>query len=230
MLPLTRPRFARAPSPTRGEGSRILCAIQFSNNLLRFFKQHPFPRRAFARGLVTLPLLHPRLRGDRQEGGWSAARRCICVARLARGARCPEPPGTRLTALHRGSSPDPGGPGSSPDRASWDAGLRPVPVQRAPRRAVLVPPGRGSGVARVRGYEPRPREPIPIPRRTRRATRPSVDRDEPNLTSPREVGIKKPEKNPTAMESLDYFVRRRGRYATLSVIPGCERSEQARNP
>ena len=47
-----------------------------------------------------------------QEGGWSAARRCICFAsankctqfatlEAGRGAR--KPPGTRLTALHRGA-------------------------------------------------------------------------------------------------------------------------------
>jgi hypothetical protein len=33
------------------------------------------------------------------------------------------------------------------------------PMQRAPRRAVVMPPGRGPGAARVRGYEPRPQGP-----------------------------------------------------------------------
>ena len=73
-------------------------------------------------------------------------------ARLARGARCPEPPGTRLTALHRGSRQGPLlGPLAQPRTALPGTRADPVPVQRAPRRAVLVPPGRGSGVARVRG-------------------------------------------------------------------------------
>ena len=50
-------------------------------------------------------------------------------------------------------------------RASWDAALaavsrlRPIPVQRAPRRAVVMPPGRSPGAARERGYEPRPQAP-----------------------------------------------------------------------
>src|SRR5439155_22292487 len=38
-------------------------------------------------------------------------------------------------------------------------GGRAGPVQRAPRRAVLLPPGSLPGAARVRGYEPRPQGP-----------------------------------------------------------------------
>ena len=37
------------------------------------------------------------------------------------------------------------------------------PMQRAPRRVVLVPPERSPGAARVRGYEPRPQGPHPDP-------------------------------------------------------------------
>ena len=39
------------------------------------------------------------------------------------------------------------------------SGIGAGPVQQAPCRAVLVPPGRGPGAARVRGYEPRPQGP-----------------------------------------------------------------------
>src|SRR5438876_12199363 len=42
-------------------------------------------------------------------------------------------------------------------------GGRAGPVQRAPRRAVVLPPGSLPGAARVRGYEPRPQEPRPVP-------------------------------------------------------------------
>ena len=44
-----------------------------------------------------------------------------------------------------------------PDRQRAD------PVQRAPRRRVVMPAGRSPGVARVRGYEPRPQAPHPAP-------------------------------------------------------------------
>ena len=53
-------------------------------------------------------------------------------------------------------------------RASWDAALtgvtrlKPVPVQRAPRRPVIVPAGRIPGAARERSYELRPQEPRPL--------------------------------------------------------------------
>jgi hypothetical protein len=57
--------------------------------------------------------------------------------------------------------------GSSPGRASWNyrvqtGGPSPAPVQRAPRGPVIVPAGTMPEVARVRGYEPRPREPISL--------------------------------------------------------------------
>src|SRR5207302_11294135 len=39
------------------------------------------------------------------------------------------------------------------------AGIGAGPVQQAPCRAVLVPPGRGPGAARVLGYEPSPQGP-----------------------------------------------------------------------
>ena len=39
----------------------------------------------------------------------------------------------------------------------------PILVQRAPRVRVVMPAGRSPGVARVRGYEPRPQAPHPAP-------------------------------------------------------------------
>jgi hypothetical protein len=53
-------------------------------------------------------------------------------------------------------------------RASWDAALtgvtrlQLVPVQRAPRRPVIMPAGRIPGAARERSYELRPQEPRPL--------------------------------------------------------------------
>jgi hypothetical protein len=40
--------------------------------------------------------------------------------------------------------------------------LRLIPVQRAPRRPVMVPAGRCPGAARERGYEPRPQAPLSL--------------------------------------------------------------------
>ncbi len=68
--------------------------------------------------------------------------------------------GSRLVAhRQRSSAPGPrflgrGLPGGCP--------VRPVPAQRAPRSAVVMPHGRGRpGAARERGYEPRPQAPAP---------------------------------------------------------------------
>ena len=47
---------------------------------------------------------------------------------------------------------------AAPGRASGNRHWR-RPVQRAPRRAVVMPPGTMPGAARVRGYEPRPQGP-----------------------------------------------------------------------
>ena len=44
-----------------------------------------------------------------------------------------------------------------------ETGICARPVQRAPRRAVVMPPGTMPGAARVRGYEPRPQGPPPAP-------------------------------------------------------------------
>jgi len=53
---------------------------------------------------------------------------------------------------------------STPSRASWNyrvqtGGPSPAPVQRAPRRPVVMPAGTMPGAARERSYELRPRGP-----------------------------------------------------------------------
>ena len=74
-------------------------------------------------------------------------------------------------------------------RASWDGALtgvtrlQPVPVQRAPRRPVIVPAGRIPGAARERGYKPRPQEPHSLHRSAVAGDVPSIERDSPvNVT------------------------------------------------
>jgi hypothetical protein len=68
----------------------------------------------------------------------------------------------RLSALHRDSCPCAcAGTGSGP-RLRTCATLR-KPSQRAPRARPVVAVGRSPGAARVRGYEPRPQAPHPIP-------------------------------------------------------------------
>ena len=138
--------------------------IEFSRVYSIFKQPSPFPRRFRPEAWARDPFCTRR---------GMERRLALHLVRALRGARCPEP---RALALRRSTA------AFAKSRRTWlNPGPRflgrghfcPVPVQRAPRRAVLVPPGRGPGVARVRGYEPRPREPIPIPRRTRRATRPS---------------------------------------------------------
>jgi hypothetical protein len=53
-----------------------------------------------------------------------------------------------------------------------ETGIGAGPVQQAPCRAVVMPPGRGPGAARVRGYEPRPQGPHPAPPTERLRTTP----------------------------------------------------------
>ena len=65
------------------------------------------------------------------------------------------------------------------------AGIGAGPVQQAPCRAVLVPPGRGPGAARVRGYEPRPQGPHPVPLSRRLMKTPSSGQDIWNIVQER---------------------------------------------
>src|SRR5437016_5282592 len=61
------------------------------------------------------------------------------------------------------------------------AGIGAGPVQQAPCRAVLVPPGRGPGAARVRGYEPRPQGPHLAPSAERLRKTPLSERGGANI-------------------------------------------------
>jgi hypothetical protein len=89
---------------------------------------------------------------------------CQCAGRISApkvGARSPS--GAPLRHLPRLLPL-----GSAPGRASWNyrvqtGGPSPAPVQRAPRGPVVVPAGTMPEAARVRGYEPRPREPLLAP-------------------------------------------------------------------
>ena len=79
-------------------------------------------------------------------------RRAAHPTRAARGAARPLTEGARLPALHRGSRRPPAGRRLSPRPRFREHGrVAAAPVQRAPRGAVVVPPGRGPGAARVRG-------------------------------------------------------------------------------
>ncbi len=100
-----------------------------------------------------------------KEGRQNADRRRTNRRAYGRGARSAER--ARLSAFHRGSCIGERTPPLSSSRASWDVTLmgvtrlRPIPVQRAPRRPVIVPAGRcpkppGSGL------QIRPREPHPL--------------------------------------------------------------------
>ena len=107
-------------------------------------------RGAFLRPSCASPPVPPAAcaEGDGAPRGAPAVRACE-----ARRAPCDRR--ARLAALHVRLSADARGglSASAPGRASWDEGLRPVPVQQAPCRAVIVPPGAMPGAARVQAYE-----------------------------------------------------------------------------
>ena len=105
--------------------------------------------------------------------GWSAKRRTsLSVAAFPLGER------GRLSALHRGFAPPAFARDTGPGSALPGTRLAPIPVQRAPRGGVLVPPGRfpgppGSGVTNpARG------------RRTHRRRFPAADPLERGACSP----------------------------------------------
>ena len=94
--------------------------------------------------------------------------------------------GSRLATGRRKAQPQ--------ARASWDLAptgvtrLRPVPAQRAPRSAVVMPHGRGPGAARARGHEPRAQAPRPLPfSRTSQGNAPRGEGDEEYM--PRHYGV-----------------------------------------
>ena len=86
--------------------------------------------------------------------------------RCASGTAARSSERARLSALHRGArqavTPD-----STSGRVSWNrrvqtGGPSPAPVQRVPRRPVVVPDERGPEAARVRSVSFRPRGPLPL--------------------------------------------------------------------
>jgi hypothetical protein len=107
------------------------------------------------------PHLHPPPRAGEDRGGGAArvhADKCtqVCAHKIHATRR--------LSAFHRGACCSEPTPQLSSGRASWDAEF-PVPVQRAPRRPVIVPAGallRSRPGAPV--TSPRPREPPPLRR------------------------------------------------------------------
>jgi hypothetical protein len=137
------------------------------------------PHRARAMGCPDFgsdPLVHPGYKLQRKGGGTPAdaiqpLAASSDAARVRRDAlACRRSTAALAAASQRRRS--------APARASWDAvgahspdGSKdrallngryprlPVPVQRAPRRPVIVPAGRIPRAARERGYKPRPQEP-----------------------------------------------------------------------
>jgi hypothetical protein len=99
------------------------------------------------------PHLHPAPRAGEDRGGDAArvhADKCtqVCAHKIHATRR--------LSAFHRGACCSEPTPQLSSGRASWDAEF-PVPVQRAPRRPVIVPAGRCSEAARERRWRARAR-------------------------------------------------------------------------
>jgi hypothetical protein len=157
---LSFPRRRESSTPHRLGSIATACVYwipAFAGTTLDF-GQAPSPLLLATRGrrLASLPL------GARRRGR-SAGRRNVSVAALrqrASGERL-APAGApsaasfrRVLAAYRPQS-----------RASWDEApaavsrLQPVPVQPAPGRAVLMPPGRGPGASRAPACEAGPRAP-----------------------------------------------------------------------
>jgi hypothetical protein len=92
------------------------------------------------------------------------SRRCHLNMRGARQRALRSPLAFRRSTAAL-AEPDASSIGSAPDPRFLRPGragrypAKPVTVYRAPRGPVVVPVGRGPRAARVRGYEPRPREP-----------------------------------------------------------------------
>ena len=115
-----------------------------------------------------------RRRREPSACGAEAGRRqvyAVCATRLHR-ARSPlgAPPRHSLRLSPRNSAPG---------RVSWDLVMSgvtrfsPVPVQRAPRRPVVMPDERNPRASRERGYEPRPQAPHSLRLSLRLRRRPS---------------------------------------------------------
>ena len=94
---------------------------------------------------------------------------------LAKARRIPCDRDARLSALHLRLSPS--ALAVAQLRAGFpSAGIGARLVQQAPCRAVLMPPDRGPGTARGRGYKPRPQAPHPAPPLACLRRRPSESR------------------------------------------------------
>ena len=111
-----------------------------------------------------------RPRDKRGDGAPQGAFRLMSAEAAARLATRP-PSGAPFVAI---SVPGSAFPGTRP--------FRPVPVQRAPRGGVVVPPDRCPGASRVRGYEPRPRAPPLLPFQQRPAGTPLGGKGERNIS------------------------------------------------
>ena len=121
-----------------------------------------------------------------KRGGRSAERRCriLSVPRSGKGARAPlgAPsrrfliPGPRFQETPSGLYSSLGAPAQHLNALRRNEPCR-RPVQRAPRRRIVVPNGSVPGTSRVRGDEPRPRAPHPAPSAERHRLTPLVARD-----------------------------------------------------
>ena len=171
-------RFFLIPPPLAGEGGREHCerrvgALASQPHPDRAMRDRPSPfrggikRASFAArilcgagcavvspGLRRAPSQSPAIkRGDGAPGGAAFSQTALRRARTLRSARSPH--GAPLAVSRLRLSPKTQAPGPR----CLGRGSSPVPVQRAPRGGVLVPPGRESRASRVRGCEPRPRAP-----------------------------------------------------------------------
>jgi hypothetical protein len=139
---------------SRGRTENRLATQRFSRCALKFWRTEILASES-ARVLcgprqAVFPFRLPR---NAEGVERQAAHQFSVLPRSVSGTRAPL--GAPLAALVTGSSPAT----QLQSRASWDEEFAPVPVQRAPRSAVVMPRGRGPGAARVRGYEPRPQAP-----------------------------------------------------------------------
>ena len=168
--------------------------------------------------------------------GWSAAwrnhRSTLC------GARAPFAKGARPAALHRGFRRG----ARLQARASWDAAsapvrcLRPVPAQRAPRSAVVLPHGRGPGAARCRGYEPQRRydagaaRPCPLPRLWPRPL-PFIAVSIARSSEDSSNGLRKISKRPSAaLRRVGKAAGQQHRNIGISLLTGLRQREAVHRP
>jgi hypothetical protein len=126
-----------------------------------------FPRRDGARRRdPDCQTAHQHQRTSGKKGRRSAERRKPSTVRTKLDAEASSAEDARLSTLHRGTRRTgriqyrlSSRPALPETRLGGRYPLRPVTVYRAPRGPVVVPVGRGPRAARVRGYEPHPREP-----------------------------------------------------------------------